>query len=155
MAPYICREYTRVYLSSTEDLPQFIGTSLALAIPLFMLHRQRAGKDILRISLNSLKSPPPPRRSSSTLSPRHGATASQQTTSESEPSDFSSSPGLVSALSQINQSSALLAAKAFIVATGLVAVGGVTLTWAVKATLGIQDVFSLRSSIPFFLNFFF
>jgi hypothetical protein len=61
----------------------------------------------------------------------------------SEPSDFSS-PGmgeLISAISQVNQSTALLAAKAFVVATALVAVGGVTFTWAVKTTLGVEDVF--------------
>jgi hypothetical protein len=46
---------------------------------------------------------------------------------------------LMSAISQMNQSTALLAAKAFIVATGLVAVGGVTFTWAVKTALGVED----------------
>jgi len=46
---------------------------------------------------------------------------------------------LISAISQMNQSTALLAAKAFLIATGLVAIGGVTFTWAVKTTLGVED----------------
>ena len=40
----------------------------------------------------------------------------------------------------MNQSTALLAAKAFVIATGLVAVGGVTFMWAVKTALGVEDV---------------
>ena len=36
MAPYSCRECHHAYLPDTNCLPQFIGTSLALAIPLFM-----------------------------------------------------------------------------------------------------------------------
>jgi len=40
----------------------------------------------------------------------------------------------------MNQSTALLAAKAFLIATGLVAVGGVAFTWVVKTTLGVEDV---------------
>jgi len=39
----------------------------------------------------------------------------------------------------MNQSTAFLAAKAFLVATGLVAVGGVAFTWAVKTTLGVEN----------------
>jgi len=39
----------------------------------------------------------------------------------------------------MNQSTALLAAKAFLIATGLVAVGGVTFMWAVKTALGVED----------------
>ena len=41
----------------------------------------------------------------------------------------------------MNQSTALLAAKAFFIATGLVAIGGITFTWAVKTTLGVEDVY--------------
>jgi len=39
----------------------------------------------------------------------------------------------------MNQSTAFLAAKAFLIATGLVAVGGVTFTWAVKTALGVEN----------------
>ena len=146
MAPYICCEYPRAYFPDTKHLPQFIGTSLALAIPLFMLHRQR-------ISFKILKTPPPPRRSnttSSSLTSLRGtptsafpSTSKQGLGATSEPSDISSSPGMgeiISAMSQMNQSTAFLAAKAFLVATGLVAVGGVTFTWAVKTTLGVENV---------------
>jgi len=39
----------------------------------------------------------------------------------------------------MNQSTAFLAAKAFLIATGLVAVGGVAFTWAVKTTLRVEN----------------
>ena len=157
MAPNICREYPRAYLPDTEYLPQFVGTSLALTIPLLMLHRQR-------ISFNNLKTPPPLRRSNGTspsLTSLRGTTASafpstskQGLEATSEPSDMSSSPGMgevISAISQMNQSTAFLAAKAFLVATGLVAVGGVVFTWAVKRTLGVENVNFNLSSHTFFL----
>jgi hypothetical protein len=146
MAPYICREYLHAYLPDTKYLPQFIGTSLALAIPLFMLHRHR-------ISFNNLKTPPPPRRSGSnttslSLTLRGNTTSAFPSTSKQglgATSDISS-PGMgetISAISQINQSTAFLAAKAFLIATSLVAVGGVTFTWAVKTTLGVENVIFL------------
>jgi hypothetical protein len=47
---------------------------------------------------------------------------------------------VISAMSQMNQSTAFLAAKAFLVATSLVAVGGITFTWAVKPTLRVENV---------------
>ena len=57
----------------------------------------------------------------------------------------------MSALSHVNASSAVLAIKAFAIATGIVAVGGTVFVWGVKETLGVQDVnkapflFCLRS----------
>jgi len=39
----------------------------------------------------------------------------------------------------MNQSTAFLAAKAFLIATGLVAIGGITFAWAVKTTLGVEN----------------
>ena len=114
-----------------------------------MLRRQR-------ILFNNLKTPPPPRRSnnvtaiSPSLASQGGGTTTsafhsaskQDLEATSDPLDLSSSPGMLSAMSQINQSSAFLAAKAFLIATGLVAVGGVAFTWAVKTTLGVENVFS-------------
>ena len=50
----------------------------------------------------------------------------------------------------MDQSSALLAAKALLIATGLVAVGGVAFTWAVKTTLGVENV-NFNASFHFFL----
>ncbi|KAF8809909.1 hypothetical protein BYT27DRAFT_7241020 [Phlegmacium glaucopus] len=48
--------------------------------------------------------------------------------------------GLISAISQMNQLTALSGAKVFLVSTGLVAaVSGITLTWVVKTTLGVEE----------------
>jgi hypothetical protein len=55
-------------------------------------------------------------------------------------------------MSQMNQSTALLAAKAFLIATGLVAVGGVAFTWTVKTTLGVENV-KFNESFPLFFVF--
>jgi len=109
-----------------------------------MLHRQRAGKYPFRISLKNSQAPPPPRRSNTTLTPLRGtittsSTSKQDLGATSEHSDASSSLGIMYAISQMNQSTALLAAKAFLIATGLVAFGGVTFTWGVKTTLGVED----------------
>ena len=43
-------------------------------------------------------------------------------------------------MSHVNQSTAFLAAKAFLIATGIVTVGGVMFTWAVKTALGVENV---------------
>jgi hypothetical protein len=113
-----------------------------------MLHRHR-------ISFKNLKTPPPPRRSnatSSSLTSLRGTTTSaspstpnQGLGATSEPSDISSSPGISEVISQMNQSTVFLAAKAFLIATSLVAVGGVTFIWAVKTTLGVENVIFLVS----------
>ncbi|KAF8801742.1 hypothetical protein BYT27DRAFT_7261654 [Phlegmacium glaucopus] len=136
-------------ISAWLPISAFIGTSLALAIPFFILRRQQA--TALRISPKNTQTPPP-RRSATMLTPLRGPSTTPSPISlpiskqglgtTSEPFDASSSPGtggLISALSQMNQSTALLAAKAFLIATGLVAVGGITFTWAVKTTLGVED----------------
>ena len=46
----------------------------------------------------------------------------------------------MSALSRMNASTALMAAKAFGIATAMVAVGGVGLAFGVKNALGVNDV---------------
>jgi len=46
---------------------------------------------------------------------------------------------MMSALSHINASSAMLAAKAFAVATGIVSIGGTVVVWSVKEALGVKD----------------
>lgn len=56
-------------------------------------------------------------------------------------------------MSQMDQSATLLAAKALLIATGLVAVGGVAFTWAVKTTLGVENV-NFNESFHFFLFVF-
>ena len=57
----------------------------------------------------------------------------------------------------MNQSTAFLAAEAFLIATGLVAFSGITFTWTVKTTtLGVESVFLFLFSLsfPFYLFVF-
>lgn len=56
----------------------------------------------------------------------------------------------MSAVSRVNMSTGMLAAKAFAIATGIVALGGAALVWSVKEALGVKDVsiFSLFHSFP-------
>ncbi|KAH9474641.1 hypothetical protein JR316_0013105 [Psilocybe cubensis] len=120
----------------------FIGTSLALAIPLFMLRRQRTGK-LNRLPLKG-STAPPPRRATGTAAalPVTTAPSPQNTTVVHESIKEAlnaDGPSLSSALAQMNASSGLLAAKAFAIATGLVAVGGFGMVWMVKTTLGVSD----------------
>ena len=128
-----------------------------------MLNRQRVGMNTLRVSLKNSQIPPPPRRSNTTLTSLRSTTTTSafSSTSKQGPagttseSSESSSPGmgeLISAISQMNQSTALLAAKAFLIATGLVAVGGVAFTWAIKTTLKVEDVYSPCIFIFIFFN---
>ncbi|CAA7265063.1 unnamed protein product [Cyclocybe aegerita] len=129
----------------------FIGTSLAIAIPLLVLRRQRAS--FKRLSLSSSSAAPPPRRGPATGSrtsslPRTSGSTLEHSTlqrevpifAESEPDRTSPSMGeMVSALSKLNASTAWMAAKAFTIATGLVTVGGVVLAWGVKEGMGVRD----------------
>jgi hypothetical protein len=113
-----------------------------------MVRKQRGAA--LRVSLKN-SAPPPPRRSSSTAAkfdPKSitGGSASPSTTEVVESFSEGASPGIsemMSALSRMNASSALMAAKAFGIATALVAVGGMGLMWGVKTTLGVNDVRAL------------
>lgn len=122
---------------------KFIGTSIVLAIPLLILRKQRGS--VARLSLKG-STAPPPRKASGTAAAlplsSSGTTATtpislHETIKESLNEDSTS---LMSALSRMNSSSALLAAKAFGIATGLVALGGFGTVWAAKTTLGVQDV---------------
>ncbi|KAF8967378.1 hypothetical protein BDZ97DRAFT_1609186, partial [Flammula alnicola] len=122
----------------------FIGTSLALAIPLLMIRRQRGS--ITRLSLKDSVAPPPRRGVSGSAAPLRPVSSSTSS-SVAEPvisslrseSDSAGVGEMMSALSRMNASSALMAAKAFGIATALVAVGGLGLTWAAKTALGVQD----------------
>jgi len=120
----------------------FIGTSLALAIPLFMIRRQRGAA--LRLSLKNTASPPPRRPSSTTANfdPKSITSGSAPVSTTEVVEAFSSegaSPGVGEMMSAMNASSAFMAAKAFGIATALVAVGGMGLMWGVKTTLGVND----------------
>ena len=93
----------------------------APAIPLVMLRRQLAA---LQMALKN-KNPPPPRRTTSpSSSPHHRLPTSSNTSNLSVEDVHSSDPdraslNMMSALSHVNSSSAVLAAKAFAIATGI------------------------------------
>ncbi|KIJ97080.1 hypothetical protein K443DRAFT_681803 [Laccaria amethystina LaAM-08-1] len=129
-------------VSAWLPISAVIGTSLAVAIPLIILRRQRRAG--LHSALNS--SPPPPRISRTSISQAPGPRASPHPTtsrtSEKQSESEFSSPGvgeLISAVSKADLSSSLMAFKAFGIATCLVAVGAVTVTWSVKSVLGVKD----------------
>ena len=117
-----------------------------------MLRRQRA---VLQMALKDTN-PPPPRRMASPSPSSLRRPASLPTLSNSSVSVetiFSADPdraslNMMSALSHVNASSAVLALKAFAIATGIVAVGGTVFVWGVKETLGVQDV----NKAPFFYD---
>ena len=108
-----------------------------------MLRRQRRAG--LHSALNS--SAPPPRLSRTSISldpgPRVIPHLTTSHTAEKQSESEFSSPGigeLISAVSKADLSSSLIAFKAFGIATSLVAVGAVTITWSVKSALGVKDV---------------
>ncbi|PPQ71935.1 hypothetical protein CVT24_007909 [Panaeolus cyanescens] len=128
-------------------LAAFVGTSAALAIPLFMIYR-RKGK-ALRVALNSNVTTPPPRRSGTVTTSQlkaNLASSSASAATAKEPVFESSSEGLspgtselMHALSKMDKSTGLMAAKAFGIATALVVTGGVGLALGVKSLTGVQD----------------
>ncbi|KAF9531376.1 hypothetical protein CPB83DRAFT_848924 [Crepidotus variabilis] len=153
------RRLTRVPL--WVPISAFVGTSLALGIPLLLLRRQRS---VLRISLKDGKSAPPPRRA--IMSAENGKMSSlpplTPTANPPLPDNLFSSPDtemekaslgdMMSGLSRMNKSSALMAAKAFAIATGLVAVGGAAFVWAVKERLGVRDAREFGTQMRLFLS---
>lgn len=57
-------------------------------------------------------------------------------------------------MSQLNLGTAMFAGKAFLIATGLVTIGGGLFAWAVKTVLGVEHVrfsYLFRSFVTFFL----
>lgn len=144
MGSNICCKFLILYEELlTPYATQFIGTSLALAIPLVILRRQHA---VLQMALKD-KNPPPRRTASSSSSSlrRPASLPTSPNTSLSVENNLSADPdqaslNMMSALSHVNSSSAMLAAKAFAIATGMVAIGGAVFIWGVKETLGVKDV---------------
>ncbi|KAF8177199.1 hypothetical protein BJ912DRAFT_930413 [Pholiota molesta] len=124
----------------------FVGTSLALALPLFLLRRRGTS----RLALSSRTAAPPPRRAHA------GATVPPSSPSSSGAASSTAADGgatslraeietpsageLMSALARVNADSGLLAAKAFGLATALVLAGGAGAAWAVRATMDVHDV---------------
>ncbi|TFK19393.1 hypothetical protein FA15DRAFT_760066 [Coprinopsis marcescibilis] len=131
----------------------FVGTSLALAIPMMMVRRQRnlASKIGLRSSGFNATSPPPRRILGSTApstdvttarlkalatTPVHSGEVKMGAASDHEKAGLGS---LMSAMSKLTLSNAMFAGKAFAIATCLVAVGGTAFAWTVKSLMGVND----------------
>lgn len=120
---------------------QFLGTTVALAIPLVLLRRRRT------VSLRD-NIAPPPRRAIATTSVhlrRPTPLPTSSSTSSSVDNLFSADPDkaslhMMTALSHISASSATLAVQAFAIATGIVAVGGTVIVWGVREALDVKDV---------------
>ncbi|KAH6885678.1 hypothetical protein BKA70DRAFT_1574282 [Coprinopsis sp. MPI-PUGE-AT-0042] len=131
----------------------FVGTSLALAIPMLMVRRSRNAM-ASRVSLHGPSASAPPRRirgaagsaSAESTTARLKSLASTPATSQpfqfkmGTASEETSVGSLTSAMSKLNLSNAMFAAKAFTIATGLVTVTGFGLAWSVKSVLGIDNV---------------
>ena len=122
---------------------KFTGTSIALAIPLLYLARQR--RTVLRKTLPSA-SPPPLRR---TVFPSQKFTLLPLTRphekvhfKDSSPSVFASlgTRELLSAIVEADYSIAIFAGKAFAIATGVVAATGAVFVLGVKSSLDVRDV---------------
>ncbi|KAG5639818.1 hypothetical protein DXG03_003332 [Asterophora parasitica] len=88
----------------------------------------------------------PPRRSGPSLrgiTARKLAAATAETTSSRTSSVELKSPGtgeLLTAISNVDFGTAMYAGKAFVIATGIVTVGGVALAVGVKEVMGVHDV---------------
>ncbi|KAG6917494.1 hypothetical protein DXG01_002358 [Tephrocybe rancida] len=118
---------------------QFAGTSFALALPLVFLARQR--KTVLRKALKESTVAPPRRSVRSEPLTRKSTPVSDNVEVKSS-SAHSSTPGtgeLLSAISNVDFSTAIYAGKAFGIATGIVTVGGVALTLGIKSIMGVED----------------
>ncbi|KAG6867886.1 hypothetical protein C0993_009817 [Termitomyces sp. T159_Od127] len=125
-------------VSAWIPVAAFAGTSIALAIPLVALARQR--NSVLRKALSETNAAPP-RRSVNLGRLNRASTPSSQTT-EAGASVHFSAPGtgeLLSAISKVDSSTAIWAGKAFMIATGIVTVGGVALVVGVKSMMGVKD----------------
>ncbi|KAG6879388.1 hypothetical protein C0992_003102 [Termitomyces sp. T32_za158] len=117
----------------------FVGTSIALAVPLVALARQR--NSVLRKALSKTNAAPP-RRSVNAGRFNRASTPSVQTSETGASSVHFSSPGtgeLLSAISKADSSTAVWAGKAFAIATGIVTVGGIALVVGVKSMMGVKD----------------
>lgn len=133
-----------------------------------MVRRQRRSLGaITRVGLNDANAAtPPPRRrlvsaqdggtSVADLRARLVARASTPTnvSLKAESPQDETSPGLgslMSAMSQLNLSNAMFAGKAFLIATGLVTVGGGLLAWGVKTALGVNEAHEFGTKMRSFL----
>ncbi|KAH9046411.1 hypothetical protein EDB83DRAFT_2507463 [Lactarius deliciosus] len=135
---------------------QLAVTTVALAIPLVLLRRQRARVSTLGNSVSSSMktSAPPVRRTPtrgvpSTAPPPRAAPAltpaSTRATPSVEASSLSATPSHVAQEDGFN--GALYSLKAFSVATALVVAGGAAGVWGVKTYLGVRDTQEFASAM--------
>lgn len=121
---------------------QFAGTTVALALPLVLLVRQR--RTTLRNALQDSSAHPPRRVGSTTvahISRTLGAVSSESASIKApSPEDSPRIGELVSVISKTDLSTALYAGKAFMIATGIVTVGALAISFGVKTVMGVKDV---------------
>jgi hypothetical protein len=122
---------------------QFVGTTVALGIPLIYLARQRT--TTVRTALKGSSAAPPRRTGGSPaqLGRKTGNVSSGPVSNAASSTVEHSSPGtseLLSAISRVDFSTAIYAGKAFGIATGIVTISAVALTIGVKSYMGVQDV---------------
>ncbi|KAF8222190.1 hypothetical protein L208DRAFT_1413819 [Tricholoma matsutake] len=119
----------------------FAGTTVALALPLVLLGRQR--KTTLRNALQDSSAHPPRRVGSTTvahISRTLGAVSSESASIKApSPEDSPRVGELVSVISKTDLSTALYAGKAFMIATGIVTVGALAISFGVKTVMGVKD----------------
>ncbi|EKM75293.1 hypothetical protein AGABI1DRAFT_103048 [Agaricus bisporus var. burnettii JB137-S8] len=126
-----------------------VGTSLAIGIPVLMLRRAKAAS--LKLALDNPSAAPPPRRavpsssSSQVARSQHRIRALPTSNSPNHktsppPSDWDTSSSLLAAISNSTASNALLAGKAFLIATTLVGVGAFAFVSTVQYLTGAYTV---------------
>ncbi|KAG6853552.1 hypothetical protein C0991_003344 [Blastosporella zonata] len=139
VSPSLGPEIGKAPERSPQETVNFAGTSIALALPLVFLARQR--KQVLRKALTESNAAPPRRSTKAVSVPRPSTFVYGGSEVKSSSSHFST-PGtseLLSAISKVDLSTGVYAGKAFAIATGIVTVGGVALTLGVKSLMGVED----------------
>lgn len=123
-------------------LHQFAGVTVALAVPLVLLARQRG--NALRYALKESPAPPPRRAGSIPvvhISRNRSLISSEPASIRAPSAEDSPRVGeLVSAISKADINTTLYAGKAFVIATSIVTVGGLALAYGVKMVMGVKDV---------------
>jgi hypothetical protein len=111
---------------------------VALSVPIVLLRRHRAGQALT-------KAPPPRRRVGPSPIPRPGPTTAVPAAARVEPVQVSETLKVETPVDP-GFSGALYWARAFGIATAFVTVGAFIGVWAVRTSLGVQNV---RDVFPF------
>ncbi|KAH8981299.1 hypothetical protein EDB86DRAFT_443118 [Lactarius hatsudake] len=154
--PELPQKDSRKYVSPWIPVSMLAVTTVALAVPLVLLRRQRSRVSTLSNSVSSsmTTSAPPVRRTPtrgvpSTAPPPRAAPALTHASTKATPSVEASSPS--AAPSRVAQedgfNGALYSLKAFSVATALVVAGGAASIWGVKTYLGVRDTQEFASAM--------